>query len=368
MGLIRIRKKEFNQTFLGLLLTSFYSYLPHISFLFIFIQNYKKLRINKILLHYSLILIFFLSLSFLFTFNFVILRFLGLIVLSLFLYSILQIFFTKYEKIFFNLPDKLFYIHAIVTALTFFSPKLNAILSGVEGTTGRISGLVGFDYMAFFFGIYLISDYLCSNRKVSISFILKLLLSTLFVILSGRFGIIIIIFILLYIYFDSISIKKTFLFLLIILFALLLLREQVQFIYQSMGGFWSYLLDNSNTDLKEFSDQNSNDEGFYSASPITWLNMFLRPFLNIINFILPSSESITVDPGPSYMVLNLGLILTVIIYHYFSLFFKINKTVIWPFLIIYLLTDIKYHGILVPSCMFWLFLNLNRIKKYENYK
>jgi hypothetical protein len=368
MGLIRISKQEFNKTFIGFLLTSFYGYLPHISFLFILVQNIKKIKIYKPLLYYSLILFLFLSLSFLFTLNLNILRFLGLIIVNLFLYSILQIIFNKYEKIFFNLPNKLFYLHAIVTALTFFSPKLNAVLSGVEGMTGRISGLVGFDYMAFFFGTYLISDYLCSNRKISFSFILKLLISTLFVILSGRFGITIIVFILLYIYFDNISIKKTFLFFIIILLTIILLMEQLQFIYQSMSGFWSYLLDNTNTDLKDFSNQNSNDEGYYSASPLTWLNMFLRPFLNIMNYILPSSESITVDPGPSYMVLNLGLILTFLLYHYFSLFFKINKSVIWPFLIIFLLTDIKYHGILVPSCMFWLFLNMNKIKKYGNYK
>ena len=368
MALIRISKKGFNQSFLGLLLTSFYGYLPHLSFLFIFIKYYKKLRINKPLLYYSFVLILFLSLSYLFTFNLNILRVLGLIIVNLFLFSILQILSSKNDKIFYNLPENLFYLHAFITALTFFSPKLNAILSGVDGTTGRISGLVGFDYMAFFYGTYLISDYFCCNRKISYSFILKLLISTLFVILSGRFGIIIIFYILLYIYFDNISIKKTFLFFLLILISIKLLRDQLQFIYESIGGFWSYLLDNTNTDLKDFSNQNSNDEGYYSASPLTWLNMFLRPFSNIMHYILPSSESITVDPGPSFMILNLGLILTFIVYHYFSLFFKINKTIIWPFLIIYFLTDIKYHGILVPSCMFWLFLNMNKIKMYENYK
>jgi hypothetical protein len=368
MALIRFNKKEFNQTFLGLLLTSFYGYLPHLSFLFIFIRNFQKLRINKPLFYYSFVLILFLSLSYLFTFNLNILRFLGLIIVNFFLFSILQILFSKNQKIFFNLPEKLFYFHAFIIALTFFFPELNAILSGVDGTTGRISGLVGFDYMALFFGTYLISDYLCSDRKISFSFILKLLISTLFVILSGRFGITIIVFILLYIYFDNITIKKTFLFFLLIIISIILLRDQLQFIYESFIGFWSYLLDNTNTDLKDFSNQNSNDDGYYSASPLTWLNMFLRPFLNIMHYIFPSSESITVDPGPSYMILNLGLILTFIVYHYFSLFFKINKTIIWPFFIIYLLTDTKYHGILVPSSMFWLFLNMNKIKMYENYK
>jgi hypothetical protein len=45
MALIKISKKEFNQTFLGLLLTSFYGYLPHLSFLFIFITMQLKLGV-----------------------------------------------------------------------------------------------------------------------------------------------------------------------------------------------------------------------------------------------------------------------------------------------------------------------------------
>ena len=368
MKLIRFNINKFNQSFLGLLFTSFYGYLPHISFLFVFIKYYNKLKFKKYLFYYTFFLLFLLLVSFLFTFNLNILRVLGLIFVSFVLFSLTQILFAKYEKIFFNLPEKLFFIHGFVTVLTIFSPDLNSILSGVKGTTGRISGLVGFDYMAFFYSTYLITDYFCSNRKISFIFILKLLISTLFVILSGRFGITIVSYIILYIYFDNISIKKTFLFFLIIIISIFLLKDQLEFIYGTFKGFWAYLLDNSNTDLKDFSEQNSNDDGYYSASPLTWLFMFLKPFLNISHYILPSIDSVTVDPGPSNMILNLGLILTLLVYHYFTFFFKSNKSIIWPLLFIYLLSDIKFHGIFVPSCMFWLFLNINKLNVYDSVK
>ena len=79
------------------------------------------------------------------------------------------------------------------------------------------------------------------------------------------------------------------------------------------------------TDLSNytrFSENSINIEGQYNLSPLVLLNETLIPFLNWESYLLPSSFK-TVDPGPSYMILNLGFILSAFLYVYF---FKTIKT------------------------------------------
>ena len=85
---------------------------------------------------------------------------------------------------------------------------------------------------------------------------------------------------------------------------MILFSEQISYLIASYKGFISYLIDNNSSDLKELSS-NDTDAGYYSASPITWANMFIKPFAHYNSYWLPSKLELTVDPGPSYLILNI---------------------------------------------------------------
>jgi hypothetical protein len=201
--------------------------------------------------------------------------------------------------------------------------------------------------------------------KINKAFIFKVLLSSFFILISGRFGILILLYFFGYIFLRKINFAKIFSIIILFLSIILLFSEQISYLIASYKGFISYLIDNNSSDLQELSSKDS-DAGYYSASPITWANMFIKPFANYNNYWLPSKLELTVDPGPSYLILNIGFILTIFLYSYFSNFFKISNKIFWPFFFVYILSDIKFHGIFVPACMFWLYLNIYKIRSFED--
>ncbi len=364
MSTLNLRFKfNFKQTFLGIFFTSFYGYLPYLaSFIFLF-KNIDKINFNKRSLFITFILLLILITSYLFTLNFNIFRIIGLIILNLILYSI--IFNPKWKSLNIQfLTNKLFYLHSIIIILAFLSPRLNAILTPYDEETNRVGGLVGYDYMAFFYCTYLFTEYRCLKFKINNVFIFQILLSSFFILISGRFGIIILLYFFGYLFLRKINITKIFLICFLFICSIILFSEQISYLMASYKGFLSYLINNNTSDLHDLSSQDT-DAGYYSASPITWVNMFIKPFANFSSYFLPSKIELTVDPGPSYLILNIGFFLTILLYKYFSTFFKIGKIIFWPLFIVYILSDIKFHGIFVPACMFWVYLNIYKIKFIE---
>lgn len=356
--------KEKTNRSIGVLFTSFFGYLPYFSFLIILIKYFRRIKISKRLLLFSILISSLLFVSFLFTLNNNILRVFILVILNVALFGIMSTANNDVLKLH-NLADWLFGFHTIVIFLSILSPALNTFLTNSDENVSRIGGLIGYDYMAFFYGTYLYSEYLCLGRKIDLKYVFKLLLSTVFVLISGRFGVLILFYLFSYLFFDKISWKKIFGIISIVILTMIFLSSQLKFILDSSLGFISYLKDNDSSALYELSSQES-DNSYYSASPITWLNMFLRPFVQISSYWLPSFDPVIVDPGPSFIILNFGLILAFLLYYYFHMFFKINKNISWPLFIIFLLSDLKYHGIFVPACMFWVYLNIYKIRGFNN--
>ena len=364
MSILNYRLKiKFKKTSLGILFTSFYGYLPYLaSFLFIS-NNIDKVNFNKKLLSSTLFLLSVLFSSYLFTLNINIFRVIGLVFLNLFLYTTLVNRAFETINIEF-LTNRLFNLHSLIILLSFFSPGLNKILSSSDEGTSRIAGLVGYDYMAFFYCTYLFAEYRCLKHKINNQFIFKVLLSCFFILISGRFGIVILIYFLSYVFLRKLSLLKIFLIFLLSVGLTFLFTDRMSYLISSYRGFISYLIDGNTDDLFELSSQGS-DVGYYSASPITWLNSFIKPFTNVNSYWFPNKIKFTIDPGPTYLIMNIGFILTFLVYYYFTEFFKVGTRIFWPLFIVFILSDLKFRGLFVPACMFWLYLNIQKIHAYE---
>lgn len=361
---MRLIKNKFNKSLIGVLFTSFYGYLPYVSSFLLILGSIKNIYIDKRLFLKSFLLLSILILSYLLTLNINIFRIVGLVALNIILYSI--IFNSRFEKLKFDfLTDRLFYFHSIIIIIAYLFPSINLLLTSFNEQTNRVAGLVGYDYMGFFYCTYLFTEYRCLGGKINRNFIYKILLSTFFILISGRFGIIILMYFFIYIFFQRINFAKIFSIFLLFFASISLFYQQVSYLISSYKAFYSYLVYNNTSDLNDLTIQDT-DAGYYSASPITWVNMFAKPFIELKNYIFPSRASLVVDPGPSYLILNIGLLITIFVYIYFSNFFKIKNKIYWPLLVVFLITDIKYHGIFVPSCMFWVYLNMYKIRSVES--
>lgn len=361
---MRIINSKLNKSLIGVLFTSFYGYLPYISAFLLIFGSIKNINLNKRLFFKTSLLLSFLILSYILTLNINIFRIVGLIILNLILYSI--IFNKRFEKFKFEfLTDRLFYFHSIIIIIAYIFPSINLLLTSFNEQTNRVAGLVGYDYMGFFYCTYLFAEYRCLGGKINTSFIYKVLLSTFFILISGRFGIIILLYFLIYVFFQRINFVKIFSIFFLFFGMITLFYKQVSYLISSYRALYIYLIYNNTSDLNDLTIQDT-DAGYYSASPITWVNMFAKPFIELKSYIFPSRVSYIVDPGPSYLILNIGLLITIFVYVYFSNFFKINNKIYWPLLLVFLFTDIKYHGIFVPSCMFWVYLNMYKIRSVES--
>ena len=122
------------------------------------------------------------------------------------------------------------------------------------------------------------------------------------------------------------------------------------------------------TNYTRFSENSINVEGQYNLSPLILLNEMLIPFYNWESYFLPSSFK-TVDPGPSYMILNLGFIITIFLYIYFFKVIKYYTKFSIPIVVIliFLSIDFKFRSLYVLFTTFWLVCNhINYIKSLKN--
>jgi hypothetical protein len=63
---------------------------------------------------------------------------------------------------------------------------------------------------------------------------------------------------------------------------------------------------NNTSDLNGLSTHDT-DGGYYSASLITWVNMFIKPFADFNSYLLPNKIELTVDPEPTYLIFKNGI-------------------------------------------------------------
>lgn len=287
-----------------------------------------------------------------------------------------------------NILEKIFYINVIAIFLCFFFPSINNVfvsifsysnslsewsISSTDIYNLRVTGFIqGYEFVPFLIVTYLSYEYIILKKKLSKKFILKLIFGALACLFSGRYSVVPLFILFSYIFFNkkNISLKISLFGLSAILFTIFFDKIYLN-ILNTFYIVYDLILFGVDTDLSNytrFSENSINIEGQYNLSPLVLLNETLIPFLNWESYLLPSSFK-TVDPGPSYMILNLGFILSAFLYVYF---FKTIKTytkysVPLVVVLIFLSIDFKFRSMYVLLPTVWLVCNhINYVKLLKN--
>jgi hypothetical protein len=356
-----------------------------LGFIFFYINEIKiKVRSIKLLLLPVIILIFFFVI---FT-NINYLKYCIYVLRFLFLLFFAEKILVSKELNLREILEKIFYIHAITVILCYFFPTINNFFTSIfsyssdseyfiaSTTTDvynlRVTGFIqGYEFVPFLIVIYLSYEYLILKKILSKKFIIKLLIGTLASLFSGRYSFVPLFVLFIFIFFNR---KHLFLKTSIIGVSFVILInffDKIIFnIYNTLKILYDLILLGSDADLSmysRFSKDGINVAGQYNLSPITLLNEFLIPFLDWKNYILPSSFE-NIDSGPSYMVLNLGFILSGLLYIYFFKTIKVYTKHSVPLIVvlIFLSIDFKFRSIYVLFPTVWLVVNhINYVKFFK---
>tara|TARA_B100001758_G_C18391140_1_gene602998 strand:- start:481 stop:1389 length:909 start_codon:yes stop_codon:yes gene_type:complete len=272
----------------------------------------------------------------------------------------------------------IFYLHGFAVLLCYIFPPINQLFISIfgyssatfsGGSIDRISGFIqGYDFVSYFFIIYLAYEYLNNNKKLDKKYIFKLFIGISASLMSGRYSFIPISLLLLFIASNGgrIILKTNFLVITSIIFVSIfpMIFENIFIAINIMKDLF---LHGFQYDFAEYSSEGRyeiNVDGQYNLSPVQLIQESIRPFLNWNNHILPS-KNVTIDPGPSYMILNLGFLIAVYLYLFFFKVIKyyLKESVPLIVFIIFLSIDIKFRSLyaLFPTC--WLIVNhINYIK------
>ena len=258
-----------------------------------------------------------------------------------------------------------FYVHASAIILSFIFPVLHDFLrlyfTYEGGSPFRFSGFIqGYDFVPFIMTIYLAYEYLNLSKRINAKFIFKLSLGIIASLLSGRYGIVPVVILLAYILLDSryfvtkvgFTVLATFCFIFIF-------GDVVQNIYQTSLMLVDYAKYGIDYDFSKYWNDTQRDKGQYVLSPITLLQEITLPLYTWKEHLLPTSIEINLDPGPSYMMMNLGFLITVLLYIFFFKFIKNIYGISIPFIVItiFIIIDLKFKSLYVLMPTLWLLLN-----------
>jgi hypothetical protein len=329
--------------------------------LFIIVLN--NLTFDKKLLNSTLLILSLLILVFILTFNVIVLKYIGLVCFNFILYNASKHFFLKNYNIK-SIVDFVFIIHVIVILLSFFVPPINKLLSLGTKDSIRYAGLIrGYDFVPFVCGTFIICEFRYIKYKIDFAFGLKLILSLIVTLLSGRFGLVVFAFIFMYILFSKFTLAKLFTLLSIISLGLIVFNERLQFTYTTIVNIIDFSVNNDYDVFKQIEGEN---DGFYAGSPITWFDEFKKPFAEPFKYLWPQNIVTIIDTGVSYIFSNLGFLCGLGLYVYSLKFFKVNNKIFYTMFILFLIVDFKFRSMFVVLPMFWLYLNLFKIQYKEN--
>ena len=223
-------------------------------------------------------------------------------------------------------------------------------------------------FKSFFTVLYLYGEYRCSNYKFNVFGYFQLFIGFSATIVSGRFGVVLYLCFFLMIFFRKVTFAKVSFFFMGGIVLMILFYERILLFYSTFLLLRDTLqLDDPSKSKLSLEDYGSEkQDGMYQLSPLTLYEEATRPFHDILSYILPNSSPSVVDSGPSFVILNIGLILFILLYIYFfkTIYKSISGVVFLTLLII--IMDIKFRSVLVLMPTIWIMLNLERIKKYEN--
>tara|TARA_Y100001958_G_C21247743_1_gene579486 strand:+ start:1459 stop:2481 length:1023 start_codon:yes stop_codon:yes gene_type:complete len=281
----------------------------------------------------SLVLI----ISYLITFNLIFLKSIIVIVICLLISNLnnLTPFSSKQKK--------------LLAFLLFGSIILEAFWNGF---VGRFDGLIkGFDFVVFFYVLLVLN-----NNEIK--FWQKLLFLPI-LLLTGRFGFIIVTIFILVQYAKSLF-KFLPLISVIVFFSFSYLQPKLYENYWTLIGSYEYLLDNNSEVFDTFEGREDYTDGYF-GSPMVLLSEYQFTIDNLS--IWPSYKYQFFDSGPSYIFNNMGVIVGIMYYCLFILLIrKIDRRK--SVLALFILIDLKFHVTFVPWTI--LFLKLLNERKEDH--
>lgn len=251
--------------------------------------------------------------------------------------------------------DAVYLINLAILVLSFFVQPLAELLSRSGTDTSRLGGLLGYDFVAFFVAVYLVTR-INSGALQGAGHLFIHLGFALFVTLnSGRFGFIIMMVLAAFILTKYSKIKVAILVSILAAAAYWFGGERLPLILSTLRATIEFLIYNDEAVFAAISAESA--VGFYAASPLTWIGEFRMAFANLPAHFLPSSAYFGVDNGPAYMVLNAGLLLALAFYYLLFRFLKVAGVTNIFIIAIFILTDLKFRSAFSVFPMLWLYLN-----------
>ncbi len=337
------------------------------AFLVLFFDKVKFRRKDVI---FSCILLAVLLLSYLFTSNANLVRFIIYVPRFVILFAVLKVMSKGLSLIQLTyILRTIFLIHVSIILFCYLVPPFNAIIDALPWKYGqsnfRISGLFsGYDFISFFTVVFVFTEFASNNNRFNVWSLIFLALGFGATAVTGRFGLTLYAVYFLHLFFKDFKLSRIVVLLLggVGLFALF--SERILLLYNTFRLVKDSLaLDDPGNSTLRLEDYGSKGEyDMYELSPLTLYHEITLPFRNLADHILPNTQNIVVDPGPSFVILNLGIILFVFVYWYnFQILFS-SSTRVFMLILFVVLMDLKFRSALVLLPNVWLFFNLERIR------
>lgn len=321
--------------------------------------HFSEIKFNNRLLFESLTIALLFVLAYLFTNNEGVIRGAILIVLNVLLFSIVTN--VTWERNRGYVVTAFYWINVAILVLSYAFAPVAALLGMADTSLERIGGLIGYDFIAFFVSIYIISKIESGELLFGWRLVLHLALATFVTLNAGRFGVVILFLLYIFILFKFASFKALFYFFVLALIGYLSNSDRIDLILSTLHGVYAFVVDGS--DEVMLAIPRSSAAGFYAASPLSWISEFNSAFRNIQEHIFPSSDYLPVDSGPAYMVLNSGFLLTVLYYLLLLRFLNKMRSINIIIMVILFATDLKLRSAFSVFPMLWIYLNCNGIKE-----
>lgn len=308
----------------------------------------------------SLFVLFFLSYSV--ALNEGVLRGASLILVNFFLYSILSS--RSWSESASYVVDVIYAVNVLVLVISSLFDPFAMLFSRAGVGVERIGGLIGYDFVAFFVSIYIISRIEAGRLDFGWPLLLHLSLAFFVTLNSGRFGISILSLLYLYVLMRFSSMKMILIISVFGVVGYLVNFDRMSLIFNTALGVYEYIATDS---MDVFSSISTGESGgFYAASPLTWISEFGLAFGNLSEHLFPSNLYSAVDSGPAYMILNSGLFLAILFYSLFFWFLKVAQSNIFIVLIV-VAADLKFRSAFTVFFMLWIYLNCAYIRKGRVY-
>ncbi|MBB1193872.1 hypothetical protein DNC80_09380 [Flavobacterium sp. SOK18b] len=348
--------------------------LSNVIILILLFTQFRELKFRKIDLFPAIVFPLILFPFYLYSGNEYLLRFIIYIPRFLLILVVFEKFLlnTSYEFLR-RILQRVFVIHCVIILLCAVYPPLNVffniILAKPFVSEFRISGLFsGYDFISFFTVLYLYGEYRCNDYKFNVYGYFQLFLGFSATLVTGRFGIVLYLVFFSIIFFRKVTLAKIASLFISGFVLMMLFYDRILLFYNTFLLLRDTLqLDdpgNSKLSLEDYGSEKP--DGMYQLSPLTLYEEATKPFHDISSYLLPNVIPTVVDSGPSFVILNIGFILFVLLYiYYFRLIYRSITGVTFLTALIFIM-DIKFRIILVMMPTIWIILNLERIKKQEN--